>query len=439
MLNLNDCFKYESICLGSKDLISLSQLYLPIIGIDGYSLYMFLNNEYKCNDKNEKQKSVRSVLDYLHLNNIGILEYALNKLEGIGLVKRLTHKTKGEMFVFLYPLEKEYFLKNTLLSNLLIQNIGEVEYEKLLQKQEYPGYKEETKCFDEVYKYDKSNKKDTHIIIDNIPKEIKDNIIVKNSKFDYIVFKMFFDDEKLKSILDDSNVKNEILKISYQYSLSEEEMKQAVIKSINKNNDFKLEDVAYRAGYIYQTKKVNIENTTTEAFPSKTPEEYVVDLTSDENDILSFALNNSISSMLAIMSNGKGSLVDVRNFTNIQERTNLPVEVINVLIFHLTGIKQGENLSISYIEKVAVNWMKAGIKTAKDALIHIRPNITKDKEAKGRTYKKGESLLPDYMKENKTETEVESIKQKDETKSEISPDVLDYMDEVFGKKKKGKK
>ena len=70
-----------------------------------------------------------------------------------------------------------------------------------------------------------------------------------------------------------------------------------------------------------------------------------------------------------------------------------------ILIFHLCGIKGGEGLSFNYLEKVARNWIKAGIVTAKDALIFIREKKeTKEEVKKGR---KSVAAVPDWMKEKK--------------------------------------
>lgn len=385
MITINDKIQVRKIQIGGEDLFVLTNLYMPIMGIDSFGLYIFLNNS-------EEEIYVRTILDFLHFENVGVLEYSLNKLEALGLVNKYQSKTKGYLYSFIRPVSKESFKNNSLLANMLISNIGEVVFTNLVKEDNLKGYNLETKRFDEVFK----NKGTINKVFEaNVPKEIKDNIIVKNEKFDYVVFKMLFDDNEIdKDLLNDSNFEKEILKISYQYSLNEEEMKDAVIKSIKQNQDLRYEDIRQRAGYIYQSKAPE-----TVLFKEKKPEEYIVDLTSDENQILKWATTKSISDMLAMFSGGKGSLADIRDFTKLCDVTGLPVEVINVLIFHLCGIKGGEGLSFNYLEKVARNWIKAGIITAKDALIFIREKKeTKEEVKKGR---KSVAAVPDWMKEKK--------------------------------------
>ena len=385
MITINDKIQVRKIQIGGEDLFVLTNLYMPIMGIDSFGLYIFLNNS-------EEEIYVRTILDFLHFENVGVLEYSLNKLEALGLVNKYQSKTKGYLYSFIRPVSKESFKNNSLLANMLISNIGEVAFTNLVKEDSVKGYNLETKRFDEVFK----NKGTINKVFEaNVPKEIKDNIIVKNEKFDYVVFKMLFGDNEIdKDLLNDSNFEKEILKISYQYSLNEEEMKDAVMKSIKQNQDLRYEDIRQRAGYIYQSKAPE-----TVLFKEKKPEEYIVDLTSDENQILKWATTKSISDMLAMFSGGKGSLADIRDFTKLCDVTGLPVEVINVLIFHLCGIKGGEGLSFNYLEKVARNWIKAGIVTAKDALIFIRKKKeTKEEVKKGR---KSVAAVPDWMKEKK--------------------------------------
>ena len=407
MITINDKIQVRKIQIGGEDLFVLTNLYMPIMGIDSFGLYIFLNNS-------EEEIYVRTILDFLHFENVGVLEYSLNKLEALGLVNKYQSKTKGYLYSFIRPVSKESFKNNSLLANMLISNIGEVAFTNLVKEDSVKGYNLETKRFDEVFK----NKGTINKVFEaNVPKEIKDNIIVKNEKFDYVVFKMLFGDNEIdKDLLNDSNFEKEILKISYQYSLNEEEMKDAVIKSIKQNQDLRYEDIRQRAGYIYQSKAPE-----TVLFKEKKPEEYIVDLTSDENQILKWATTKSISDMLAMFSGGKGSLADIRDFTKLCDVTGLPVEVINVLIFHLCGIKGGEGLSFNYLEKVARNWIKAGIVTAKDALIFIRKKKeTKEEVKKGR---KSVAAVPDWMKEKK------EVK---EEKNFTADEAKELLKKVFG-------
>ena len=392
MITNNDYIKINKVNISTDDMFVLSRLYLPLMGYDSVSLYTFLNNY-------EEEISVRVVLDYFHFDTSGNLEFSLNKLEALGLVKRYkNNKTNAYLLEFVKPLSKNAFMKDSFLSNLLIKNIGEIEYNKLKETNKtLIGFTEETKSYDEVFKIKNKTIKITNV---EVPNEIANNIKIKNDNFDYLVFKMNFSEEELsRAVLDDSEFERIILKISYQYSLTELEMKEIILQSMAKNNDLRYSDIERRASYVYQNKESNMSD-----FPEKTPEEYVLDLTSEENDILQYAIKLPINKALEFVSRGKGSVAEIRDFTNLVDIHHMPIEVVNVLIFHLYMTKSTDIITYNYLEKVAVGWKKAGVKTAKDALIHIREKDKEIKEVKAnkKTYAVREAEEPEWLK-NKNE------------------------------------
>lgn len=392
MITNNDYIKINKVSLTSDDMFVLSRLYLPLMGFDSVSLYTFLNNY-------EDEISVRVILDYFHFDTSGNLEFSLNKLEALGLVKRYkNNKTNEYLLDFIKPLSKNAFMGDSFLSTLLIKNIGEVEFNKIKDAlKSFKGYTEETKSYDEVFKIKNKTIKITNV---EVPNEIANNIKIKNDNFDYLIFKMNFTEEEFsRAVLDDSEFERIILKISYQYSLSELEMKEIILQSMAKNNDLRYSDIERRASYVYQSKESNMTD-----FPEKTPEEYVLDLTSEENDILQFAIKLPINKALEFVSGGKGSVAEIRDFTNLVDIHHMPIEVVNVLIFHLYMTKATDIITYNYLEKVAVGWKKAGVKTAKDALIHIREKEKEIKEAKvnKKSYVVREAEEPEWLK-NKNE------------------------------------
>ena len=103
MITINDKIQVRKIQIGGEDLFVLTNLYMPIMGIDSFGLYIFLNNS-------EEEIYVRTILDFLHFENIGVLEYSLNKLEALGLVNKYQSKTKGYLYSFIRPVSKESFI-----------------------------------------------------------------------------------------------------------------------------------------------------------------------------------------------------------------------------------------------------------------------------------------------------------------------------------------
>lgn len=389
MIELNSIIKIHKVKLSSLDFDVLTQMYLPIINNDGLSLYIGLNNQVK------DEVKVLTLLDQFSFQNISFFHKALYKLEAIGLVKEYAKEDSPSIIEIVMPLQPKAFLNNPFLKNILINKIGEIEYENLRQvyykKNTYRGYKEVTKAFDEVFKRTKGQ-----VLILTNQAEEEDNIKIRNSGFDYSFFKLLFDNEIDKDVLNDKTFEDAIIKISYQYELSEQDMKEAVIKAITIGEDFDLEKISMHAGYIYQAK----ENTGKINFVPREAHITTNKFDEDELKLIAMCKNFSIAQVLKNTIGVNGSLADVRDFNRIQEQTGLSIGVVNALVIYLITIKKGENLSYTYIEKVAKNWIKSGVVTVEDAF-----GIIKEAKEQRDNPRKGKVVeVPEWMNEEKKET-----------------------------------
>ena len=389
MFNNHDVIKVNKVSLSGEDIFVLSSMYLPLIGTNSFSIYMLLNN------LNGEETLVKTLLDNIGNQNANILTQSVARLEGIGLVKKYYNEEKGYILQLLSPISGKAFLKNEILKGYLYNQIGDVEVhnlEKRYREKKISGYTDMTLSFDEVFQPVKE--KNVQVSIDD--NEENDNIKVKNQAFDYLVFKMSFGDELSSELLNDHDFEANILKISYQYQLNEEEMKEAVKRTMAITHDLRYEDIAKSAGFIYQNK----EQTTVLGFEVKTPVDYVHNLKDDQKELIRLANNLSIAKMLEALSGVKPALAELNDFNKLSNLTGLPNGVINILIFYINKYKQGEVVNYTYIEKVARSWMKAGIKTAEDAVIYM----DKEKEKMTKT-KRGKKVVeePEWMKEEHNE------------------------------------
>ena len=229
----------------------LTDLYLPIIGSDSFSLYLFLVYKLK---ENKKTLSVEEILLGCNFNINSFLE-AKKLLEGVGLIK--TYEKEQDYLIVLYSTKspKEYF-KDIVLKGLLLQAIGKEKFEKILSKFsnkiDRAGYKEITSSFSDAFNVDLDNIDFSYNIENN------DFLIDVKSKDPKFIFdtQYFMDlcEKDYKITKDDLNVSalKVIKKLSSLYSISEDNMAIKLSENINylgepgKRIDFKsLEESCY--------------------------------------------------------------------------------------------------------------------------------------------------------------------------------------------------
>lgn len=367
-LEVYDNFKVQrNVAIGGEDLFVLSQLYLPLIGMDSFSVYFILAT------LKEDTYQIKKIVDILNLANTSYLNIALDKLQGLGLLNVLYNETKStHIFQVNAPLNMESFYANNILSGFLKTQIGEIEFEQIKNqksKSKNPQYKDITKTFSETFKVKEVDF--VNMFNPSFKNKIKDNIIISNPNFDYALFKLSFNTDFFdEGIFDDEVFKKEIIKISFNYSLNEEEMKEAVMKTIDIDKDIKFKDIAKNARTIYNRKKKKPSETT--KFVTKQPDLYTgSDLDDDKLQLLDYLEKHGISSVLESLSGMKASASELEMLEKLTETSGFSQGVINVMIVYVNAEKDGVFPGYNYFEKIASTWKRAGIKTAKDALEYI--------------------------------------------------------------------
>lgn len=360
--------------LSGEDYNILSQLYLPIMGIDSFSLYLYM---FSLRDSDTYQ--FKKIIDALNLNTPKFLERALSKLEALSLIKLLFNEQKGYLVYLNTPICRNSFFENPLLSSFLLNQIGEIEYNKLSKASIYNprGYKDITKSFDEVFEFKEQNVESIYNKIFKI--KTKADIKVSNPNFDYIFFKMNFDTEFLDSkVLDDEEFMNQILSISYNYQLNEEEMKEVIMNTIELDKDLKYQDISKNARKYYQKKNKNSKR----VIVTKEPDAFINSALDDETFLLVEQLESLDPINLLTSLNGgiKASAAEIGVIEQLQKSTNFPQSVINVMILMVNSQKEGELPGYNYFEKIANTWARAGIKTSIDALKYLDKQNEKRKE-----------------------------------------------------------
>src|SRR5690554_5054333 len=186
-LTVNGVFKIQNrLCLSGEDCSVLARLYLPIIGIDGFSLYHLLIAI------NENELTFKKILDALNFPSLTYLNQAFAKLEAVSLITVYYNSAKKSyLFQINCPLSAEAFIATPLLFSFLRNQIGDIEIKKLTGKKSLStrGYQNITRPFDKVYTVTEDNIKNVFTKMLNFKTHNK-QIKVDYKEFDYIFFKL---------------------------------------------------------------------------------------------------------------------------------------------------------------------------------------------------------------------------------------------------------
>lgn len=422
-MDINSNYKiYKSFDLSGEEFFSLTRLYLPLMGMDSFSLYLYLLTL-----ENKETYNIRQILDSLNLSKINFLENAFDKLAALSLVENYYHEQKGYYFKIIKPLNLESFFCNSVLKSFLVSQIGTIEVESIIKKSDYKvkGYSEITKRFDEVFKKSKYNYEDVYNKV--FFNKIKDNLIIKNEKFDYILFKMAFDSDVIDDkVLDDEELKRNIINISYTYELTEEEMKQVLLNTIALDKDLKISDISKNAQKIYRGKNKQ----ETFQYVTKEPDVFVSsDIDDDTYKIINLLDRASPKAILESLSGITPSVSELRLLEQLSN-IKLPQGVINTMLMFIIGERKGSlPTSYNYFEKVANEWARKGIKTTKAALDYMQKEKDSPK-TKSYKYSKKEKDKPEWYENYETElkdTKTSKNDLSDEEKALISQEAQELF------------
>ncbi|NLD26181.1 MAG: hypothetical protein GX661_02345 [Acholeplasmataceae bacterium] len=388
--SVHDFFKIHCrYCLNGEDYASLAQMYLPIMGIDSYALYTVLIS-FRENEK----YTFKKLLDILSITSMNLLSQSFSKLEALALVKTFHHEQKGYLFQLYPPLSRDAFLENSILSSFLNSQIGDVEFKRIQTERDYTnvrGYENLTKSFDEVFNV----KNDA---LENIFSRIfkiknSNQVKIKNPDFDYIFFKMNFDSSFLDpKIFEDEEFTQQILTISYNYQLNEEEMKEVILQTITLDKDLKYADISKNARIFYQKKN----KITKPRFVSKEADAFINSETDDDTLMFIQQIENREPADLLQGLNGgiKPSVSELKMIEDLLNNTKFPPSVINIMILLVNNEKEGVLPGYNYFEKIANTWARAGLKTPLDVINYI----SRGQKSPQKTYVRGkkQASLPDW-------------------------------------------
>lgn len=407
--------------LNSYDYKLLLNLYQPIIGGIAVNLYFTLWSYLDKSEICSLEWTYHHLMSNTHLNLDEIIK-AREKLEGIGLIKTYLKKSSINMYIFeLYsPLNAFEFFNNPILSMSLLSNIGNNEYEKMLNYYKLPNfnfkeYENITLSFSDVYgSIDKKNLQN----YDNIKTKNKNNIIIEE-KINLNEILSLIPEEMLNTKLITKEIRENISKLAYIYNFSNEQMHELIINSLNEKRKIDLELLKSNCQRYY---KFENSGTLPTIIYKKQPEYLRKNVTNTSKKAkVIYQFENLSPFEYLVSKNGgvKPSNSDLNLVSYLMVELNMMPGVVNVLLDYVLKINDNK-LNRSFVEAIASQWLRNNIKTVSEAMeLAEKEYKKKNKIVETKVKVKKESVKPDWFEKN-IDTSEASIEEQEEIEKLLS-------------------
>ena len=343
----------------------LISFYEPIIGHLAISLYLVLINDL------EESKGVSRDFTHHHLMSLlktplKVLKEAREALEATGLLK--TYFKKGDVNNYIYeiysPLSPSEFFNHPILNIVLYNNIGATEYEYL--KKQYQKLKVDTKEYiDITKKLDDVMESGINVSVVDVKERSINDIEVKDQvDFDLILSSI------PKGIINEKvftkKTKELINNLAFIYKIDTLKMIELIRSVLNEYGMIDKDNLRINARKMYQ-----FNNGTLPTLIYRSQPEYLKSPVGDNSMrgkiIEMFEKLNPVDFLRNKYGGAKPTNRDIKLIENLIIDLEMPPAVVNVLLDYVLR-KNNNKLATKYIETIAGQWKRAGLKNASEAM-----------------------------------------------------------------------
>jgi len=410
-----DIYKvYSQTLLNEIDRKILINLYEPIIGLNAVSLFFTLWSDLDKEEVMSDDENHHHLMTILK-TDLETIKKARQCLEAVGLLKSYlkVNENVNEYIYELYsPLNPKEFFNHPVLSVVLYNNIGEKEYNKLVNFYKrkiinYDGFVEVTATMNQTFK--SVSKYDLNI---NARSVLEGNInIEKRLDFDFIVSSL--PNNILSARALNKRVKELITNLSYVYDLDNLKIVEILRMVIDDNgmiNKAKLIEVTRKyyefnnrgslPTLIYRTQPEHL----------KTP----IGENSDRARMQYIFENTSPYDYLRKKYRGATPTSrDIKLLEFLAVDLKLKPGVINVLIDYILRVNDNK-LNRNFVETIAGQWARLGFSTVDDAMKYAEKEHKKlKKKISGPTKKVNDEVIPVWFNGTNERTEISDEERKE--------------------------
>lgn len=393
--------------ISDKDRRIISMLYQPIIGSLATALYYTLWTDLDKSEIMSIEYTHHHLMTSLRIRLDNIIE-ARNKLEAVGLIR--VYIKQGDVNSYVYelysPLEANDFLTHPILNIVLYNNIGKIEYQKILEYFKCPkvnlsNYKEITSSFSDIFESVKGNTFDN---LNHDIKRVQINNICIESEFDFDLLISSVPKGVLNTRTFSKDIKDLILKLAFVYNMDASTMSNIVITSIKTNGiiDKELLRKTVRNFYKYQNN---------DKLPSlmykKQPEYLRVpegDISKRAKMIYTFESTTPYNFFKSKSNGAVPSSRDLKLIEDLLTDFMLNPGVVNVLVDYVLKINN-KKLTKNFIDTIAAQWKRLNIETVEEAMT-LAEKEHKRYNKRRTVVKKDSKALPEWFNQDIEKKEV---------------------------------
>ena len=382
---------------------NLINLYEPIIGFGAVSLYLTLWSDL---DRLELMSC-----DFTHHHLMSILKcridaikQAREALEAVGLMKTYYKEGNINSYELYSPLSAAEFFNNPILNIVLYNNVGDEEYNNL--KKMYRKVHIDLKDYEDITKPMNETFESTSVpIVEARSRETLPLNIESDIDFDLIVSSI------PKGILNEKAInkkmKELIINLAFIYDLDTLKIIELIRASLNERGGIDRDILRKNARKYYQFNHGNLPTLVYRTQPDylKTP----MGDTSKKGRIIGVFENTSPYDFLKSKYHGVNPTSrDLKLLEVLMIDLELNPAVVNVLIDYVLK-KNNNKLSVNYVEAIAGQWKRAGVKTAKEAMDLAEKEHKKNQKNstdKRNTKNMKEALVPVWFDKTLEKTEI---------------------------------
>ena len=364
--------------LTDNDKVNLINLYEPIIGPLAISLYLTLWSDLDRTLTFSDSYNHHHLMTFLK-SNLNDIKEARSALEALGLIKTY-YKEGDNINYYIYelysPISAYEFLNHPILNIVLYNNLGVNEYNNLIKSYKkvnfkYDDYKDISSKLNDTFKssaYNNFNNENIKNKNSNKPK--LDNLI------DFDVLKESIPNKVLGNNAFNKKTKELINNLAFIYNLDTLKVSEILRLTIDENGlinkDLFIKEVRKYYEYnnggslptiIYRTQPEHL----------KSPEG---DLSSAGKMVYIFENTTPYDFLKSKYKNNNPTPRDLKLLEYLPLELNMPPAVINVLIDYVLRISDNK-LNKAYVETIAGQWTRLGIKTAREAMNQAKKEYKK--------------------------------------------------------------